>query len=169
MNLKVIGIDPGIASVGYAVVEFELLKNNRPDYKNINLLECGVIRTETNKSQSERLCAIRKDLLELLSIFSPDIVAVELLYFAQNVKTAISVAQARGVILEAIASQGITKLTEVTPTNVKQTLLGHGRADKKQIQEYVSNFFGLPKIIKPDDAADAVAIALCSIRLYGVS
>jgi crossover junction endodeoxyribonuclease RuvC len=158
--MKILGIDPGIALVGYSILE---VSEARPSLPPI-LLGCGVISTPSTDSVYLRLQSIRKDLLELLNTFKPDAAAVELIYFSKNVKTAITVAQARGVILESLASYGIKKITEFTPTHIKQVLFGSGQADKKQIQLIVSQTLNLPGIIKPDDAADATAIALSYIR-----
>ena len=153
----IIGIDPGVQKVGFGILQIE---NN-----NIKIISCGVIETEKNMTAGERLSSIRKNLKFLLEKFKPDIAGIELLYFSKNIKTAIAVAQARGVILETLNSHEIKNIHEMTPTKVKQTLLGNGKADKKQVQVEISRFFKLDYLIQPDDASDALAIALCCNRL----
>jgi crossover junction endodeoxyribonuclease RuvC len=154
--LRIIGIDPGIALIGYAILD----SVNRK----IDLLECGVIKTSSDLTLPERLKIIREDLESLLERFKPEAAAVELIYFAKNVKTGIAVAHGRGIILEKLASFGIAKIQEFTPTHLKQVLFGSGKASKKEIQIMVSHSLGLEGLVKPDDAADAVALALAFIR-----
>jgi crossover junction endodeoxyribonuclease RuvC len=154
--LRIIGIDPGIALVGYSVLDYV----NRKTL----LLECGVIKTSPELSLAERLKLIHADLSELLEKYKPEAAAVELIYFTKNVKTGIAVAHGRGVIMERLASFGIKKIVEFTPTQLKQVLFGSGTANKKQVQIVVSGSLGLKELIKPDDAADATALALAFVR-----
>jgi crossover junction endodeoxyribonuclease RuvC len=160
MNFKyrILGIDPGLALIGYSLLGL----NNKIDKP--ELIECGVISTKAGLPISKRLNTIRQDLLELLNRFQPTAAVIELIYFTKNVKTGIAVAHARGVILEAINSFGLEDIHEFTPTHLKQVLFGHGKANKAQIQLVVSQSLGLPDIIKPDDAADATALALAYCR-----
>ncbi|MDX1918933.1 MAG: crossover junction endodeoxyribonuclease RuvC [Candidatus Caenarcaniphilales bacterium] len=155
---RVIGLDPGLARLGYAVMEYDLMPFRQ------RLLECGVITTSPDSDLSQRLLVIYKDLTEILRHFKPEEAAVELIYFAKNIKTAITVSHARGVILMSLAKYGISEIQEFTPTQLKQILFGNGRASKNQIQSIVSYTLDLPGTIKPDDAADAVALALATIR-----
>ncbi|MDJ0625168.1 MAG: crossover junction endodeoxyribonuclease RuvC [Candidatus Caenarcaniphilales bacterium] len=154
--MRILGIDPGIALVGYSIIDL--------DGREVNLIQCGVITTDSNLRPWERLKIIRKDLNEILQVFQPDASAVELLYFTKNIKTGISVAQGRGVILECLAANRIEKIVEFTPTHLKQVLFGNGKASKREIQIMVSKALNLPGLIKPDDAADATALALAFIR-----
>ncbi len=147
----ILGIDPGIAIVGYGVIEYEKYKMKLVDY--------GAILTPAGMKVPERLDIIYDSMGELIDKFKPDAVAFEELFFAKNVKTAITVAQARGVSVTA-AYKKTKELYEYTPLQIKQALTGYGRADKHQIQSMVKNLLGLKEIPKPDDAADAVAVAM---------
>ena len=152
------GIDPGYAIVGYGLV--------RKEGNNIKPLQYGVIRTEAGKPIEERLGEIFDDLTGLIEAFRPDSIAIEKLYFNTNEKTAINVAQARGVILLACNRAGVP-VYEYTPLQVKMAVVGYGRAEKKQVQEMTRSFLRLEKIPKPDDAADALAIAVCHAHTAG--
>ncbi len=152
----VVGIDPGTAITGYGVVA-EL-----PDGR-YALLACGVIRTLAEDPMHLRLLELFEDLQRVLHEFRPDEMAVEKLFFGRNVTTAISVGQARGIILLAAAQAGIG-LVEYTPAEVKQAITGYGNADKQQMQEMVRQTLALAEIPRPDDAADGVAIALCHLH-----
>jgi len=151
----VLGIDPGTATTGWAVVE-EIKKNPR-------LVACGCINTSKFNSDADRLVEIGHDLAELIKKYKPQEAAIEDLFFFKNLKTAITVAQARGVILYEI-KKNLIPLFSYTPLQVKQALTGYGRADKNQMQEMVKNILKLKCIPKPDDAADAVAIAICHLN-----
>lgn len=151
----VLGIDPGLAIVGYGVVH---AVNNR-----FLPLGHGVIRTAAGLPLQLRLSEIYDDLNTLITKFHPDCAAVEELFFNTNQKTAIDVAQARGCILLAFAKSGLA-YEEYTPLQVKQAVVGYGRADKQQVMELTRLQLGLEKVPKPDDAADALAIALCHAR-----
>ena len=153
--MRILGIDPGIATIGFGVIETE---------KNANrLLKCGVISTPAHTSLSARLEQIYNDMCDLLEIFKPDAVSVEELFFNTNITTGIAVAHGRGVILLACQKAGV-KIYEYTPLQVKQAVVGYGRADKKQVMDMVRRICNLPAPPKPDDAADAVALALCHAR-----
>jgi len=153
--MKILGIDPGTATTGWAVVEE---KNKNP-----KLIACGCVNTSKFHSDEERLVEIGRDIALLIKKYKPDEAAIEDLFFFKNLKTAITVAQARGVILYEI-KKSKTPLFSYTPLQVKQALTGYGRADKKQIQLMVKNILKLKCIPKPDDAADAVAISICHLN-----
>lgn len=148
--MKILGIDPGYNIIGYGVIETQGCK----------VVDYGVITTPKNMPISERLHTIYKAACELMETFSPDEVAFEELFFNNNATTAIPVAQARGVLIVA-CKQYVDRLFEYTPLQIKQALTGNGRAEKKQVQFMVKNILGLNAIPKPDDAADALAVALC--------
>ena len=152
----VLGIDPGTAITGYGVV-------GRTADDVFVLLACGVIRTEPETPMHLRLLELHQDLRAIISEFTPDVVAVEKLFFGRNVTTAISVGQARGVIILAAALEG-RDIAEYTPAEIKQAITGYGNADKQQIQQMVQHLLELPEIPRPDDAADGVAIALCHLQ-----
>jgi crossover junction endodeoxyribonuclease RuvC len=162
--MKIIGIDPGTATTGWAVVEENppTLKLRRTG-KNPYLVACGCINTSKLKTDAERLVEIGKDIQTLLKKYKPDEAAIEALFFFNNQKTAITVAQARGVVLYELKKKKLP-IEHYTPLQVKQALTGYGRADKKQIQLMVKNILKLKCVPKPDDAADAVAIAICHIN-----
>lgn len=124
----------------------------------------GTIQTTKNDSTGARLNIIRTDLLSLINEYDPDLLAIEAIFFFKNAKTLVPVAQARGVIMEAAASLRLTTF-EYTPMQVKLHVTGFGRADKKMVQYMVAKTLGLPDIIKPDDASDALAIAVCHTRM----
>lgn len=148
----ILGIDPGFAITGYGVVENS---GNR-----LRMLEYGVVSTKAGELFTRRLLAIRTQLSALLTRYSPDACAVEELFFNSNTTTAIQVAQGRGVAVSTVAESGIP-IYEYTPLQVKQTVVGYGRAEKQQIQQMVKIMLKLDTIPKPDDAADALAIAIC--------
>ena len=148
----VLGIDPGIAIVGYGVIEYDGFK--------MALIDYGAIYTPAGMELPERLDILYDSMNSLMDKFTPDSVAFEELFFAKNVKTGIAVAQARGVCLNA-AYRKNRALFEYTPLQVKQAVTGYGRADKQQVQMMVKTILNLKEIPKPDDAADAVAVAIC--------
>lgn len=154
-NMKIIGIDPGIATIGFGLIE--------TDRNKYSLLQCGIIETPAHTPLSERLNIIYDDLFQLLDAVRPDAVAVEELFFNTNITTGISVAHGRGVILLACRKAGVD-IFEYTPLQVKQAVAGYGRAGKKQVMEMVKRLCLLKEAPKPDDAADAVALALCHAR-----
>ncbi len=151
----ILSIDPGTATTGFAIL--------KSDKKVIRLIDCGCIITKPNQPLSRRLVIIAKDLRSLITRYRPQELAVEQLFFAKNAKTALSVGQARGVVL-LVGAENKLKIGEYTPLQVKQALTGYGKADKKQIQNMVKTILDLATIPKPDDAADAVAIGLCHLQ-----
>ena len=153
--MRIIGIDPGIATIGFGVVSYH---NNR-----CILEKCGVITTPAHTSLSSRLSRIYSDLTELLQMFQPDAVSIEELFFTNNITTGIPVAHGRGVILLACEHAGVP-IYEYTPLQVKQSVTGYGRAEKKQVMETVRRICSLTAVPRPDDAADAVALAICHAR-----
>ncbi|NLW52458.1 MAG: crossover junction endodeoxyribonuclease RuvC [Tissierellia bacterium] len=148
----ILGIDPGIAIVGYGIIE---IMGNR-----YRILEYGTIQTYPNQSTDQRLKIIYDELIELIKQYKPDEVAFEQLFHQKNSKTVITVAQARGVEVLACVAMGL-EIYEYTPLQVKQALTGYGRASKIQMQEAVKRILNLDGIPRPDDAADALAIAIC--------
>jgi len=150
--MKIIGIDPGTGIMGFGVIDFS------PGKKPI-ILDAGVIKTPANTPLDERLVDIYDSLTEIIKKTKPTAMSIEKLFFAQNITTAISVSHARGVAMLAGAKAGLP-IYEYTPLQIKQTLTGYGRADKKQMGEMVKVHLGLKSIPKPDDCADALATAI---------
>ena len=153
--MRILGIDPGIATIGFGVVDTAGPR--------ISLVKCGVITTPAHTSLASRLKRIYDDMGELLELFKPDAVSIEELFFNTNITTGISVAHARGVILLAAYRAGVA-VFEYTPLQVKQAVVGYGRAEKRQVIDMVRRILNLPAAPKPDDAADAVALAICHAR-----
>ena len=153
--MRILGLDPGIATVGFGIVDSEKSRQK--------LVSCGVITTPAHTPLTSRLDQIYTDLEEIIKLYQPDAMAVEELFFNTNITTGISVAQGRGVILLCAYRTGIS-IYEYTPLQVKQAVVGYGRAEKKQVQEMVRRILNLAAVPKPDDAADAVALALCHAR-----
>lgn len=151
-GVVIFGIDPGYAIVGCGVVRYE-----RNEF---SLIGYGAVTTDKDMPFNKRLKKIYDDLSELLLRFKPDAVSMEKLYFNTNQKTAINVAQARGVAVLAVENAGIP-LFEYTPLQVKQSIVGYGRAEKIQVQNMTKMFLKLDSVPKPDDAADALALAIC--------
>ncbi len=151
--MKILGIDPGYNIIGYGVIDTEGCK----------VVDYGVITTPKSMSISDRLHTIYRAACELMETFKPDEVALEELFFNTNNTTAIPVAEARGVLIVA-CKHYVNKLYEYTPLQIKQALTGNGRAEKKQVQFMVKNILGLSNIPKPDDAADALAVAICHMQ-----
>ena len=156
----ILGIDPGTATTGYGVIE-----NNQGKVKAVDY---GCILTDKKMEMPERLDFLGEELKKIIKKYKPQAMAVEELFFFKNAKTIITVGQARGVILFVgkNASKNISKKTgldiyEYTPLQVKQAVVGYGRADKRQVQQMVKAILGLDEIPKPDDAADALAVAIC--------
>ncbi|MEG6617080.1 crossover junction endodeoxyribonuclease RuvC [Peptococcaceae bacterium 1198_IL3148] len=148
----IMGIDPGTAITGYGVVSY-----NGNSFK---LIECGAVYTEAGIPLYKRLYTIYSDLTELIQRHRPDQYAVEELFFNKNVKTALAVGHARGVALLAGANAGLD-VFEYTPLQVKQAVVGYGRADKQQVQFMIKTMLNLASAPKPDDVADAIAVAIC--------
>jgi crossover junction endodeoxyribonuclease RuvC len=151
-----LGIDPGTAITGYGIIQEE-------QDGNLKVLDYGVIRTRADLSQANRLASLYNRIKEILLLHHPETGAVEKLFFERNVKTAIHVGQARGVTLLAMAEQGL-EIGEYTPLEVKQAVVGYGGADKNQVQQMVRTILGLETVPQPDDAADALAVAICHIH-----
>jgi crossover junction endodeoxyribonuclease RuvC len=150
--MRVMGIDPGSIKSGYGIVD--------KTGQDLEAVEFGVIRTSSKTALSERLLQIHKRLHALIEQFQPDVVAVEDVFFAQNAKSALKLGQSRGAILLTAAQSGL-EVAEYSPLEVKQSVVGYGRADKVQVQHMVKTLLGLQEIPRPDDAADALAIAIC--------
>ena len=151
--MRILGIDPGTGILGFGVIELDAKK--KP-----TLVDAGVIRTPVKQADSDRLFTIYEELDQIIKELKPTVMAVEKLFFAKNVTTAMSVSQARGVVL-LLGKQHSLELHEYTPLQIKQALTGYGKADKKQMQEMVRIVLGLKNVPKPDDCADAIAAALC--------
>jgi len=152
----VIGIDPGLAIVGFGVIS---TKNGT-----ITPISYGCIRTSADKKTPQRLAQIYSEVNSLLEKYNPEVIAVERLFFNTNVTNAMSVSEARGVIFLAAQQKNIP-VFEYTPSQVKQAITGSGRADKKQMQEMIKRLLNLDEIPQPDDAADGLSIALCHINI----
>ena len=153
--MRILGIDPGYGITGFGLIEAERGQSR--------LLQCGAITTPAGMDFSARLEIIYEDMRKLLEVAKPDAVAIEELFFGQNVTTGIGVAQSRGVILLAIRQAGL-EVTSYKPMQVKQALVGYGNATKHQMQDMTKRILHLQAMPKPDDAADAIAIALCHAR-----
>jgi len=153
--MRILGIDPG-----YGITGFGLIEANRGQF---SLLRCGAITTPAGMDFSARLEIIYNDMQQLLEVAKPDEVAIEELFFGQNVTTGIGVAQSRGVVLLAIRQAGL-EVSSYKPMQVKQAVVGYGNATKHQVQDMTRRLLGLQQMPKPDDAADAIAIALCHGR-----
>ncbi len=160
--MLVLGIDPGLATTGYGLV--------RQVEGKLQAVACGVVSTPAGQALPQRLQQLYRELTDLVQQYRPDEAAVEELFFSRNVRTAMSVGQARGVTLLALADANLA-LAEYTPLEIKQAVSGFGRADKRQMQMMVKMLLNLERIPRPDDAADALAVAIChihSIRLHQV-
>ncbi len=156
-----LGIDPGIGLTGYGVVKLE-------SDGNLTLIDYGAIDTPPKKPMSERLMLLYQELQRLILLHKPEIAAVEKLFFARNVTTAISVGQARGVAMLSLAQAGIP-IGEYTPNEIKQSVTGYGGADKRQVQIMVQMILNMDELPKPDDAADGLAVAICHLHQYKIS
>ena len=155
--MRIIGIDPGYAIVGFGVVDYERRVFDVVDY--------GAVTTDAGTDFNTRLLEIYDDICVIFDRYRPDAMAIERLYFTSNQKTAIAVAEARGIVLLAARQRGI-EIYEYTPLQVKSSVTGYGKAVKKQVQELTKNILKLPEIPKPDDTADALAIAVCHAHSY---
>ena len=153
--MRILGIDPGYGITGFGVIDAERGVSR--------LVTCGAITTPAGMDFSARLEIIYEDMKELLEVAKPDVVAIEELFFGQNVTTGIGVAQSRGVILLAIRQAGLEAFS-YKPAQVKQAVVGYGNATKHQVQEMTKRLLHLQAMPKPDDAADAIALALCHAR-----
>lgn len=150
--MTILGIDPGTAATGYGVIE------KRKD--GLSYIDYGCIKTKIELTTAERLKETHNQLIKLIRKHKPDIIAVEDIFFFKNLKTAVKVSQARGVALLAAAKAKVL-VTEYTPLQVKLAITSYGRAEKKQVQEMVKRLLNLEEIPRPDDAADALAVAIC--------
>lgn len=153
--MRILGIDPGTGILGFGVIE--------ADRGKAQLVDAGVIRTPVKEDDAVRLQTIFEEITDIITDSKPAVMAVEKLYFAQNVTTAMTVAQARGVVLLAGQQAGL-EIHEYTPLQIKQALTGYGRAEKKQIQEMVRVILQLKTVPKPDDCADALAAAITHLN-----
>lgn len=153
----ILGIDPGFAITGYGVVKYEGNKFSAIDY--------GAIITQASKPLCERLVTLHDSLSEIIEKIKPDAISVEELFINKNLKTALNVGHGRGVAILA-ASQSGRDVFEYTPLQVKQSVVGYGRADKNQVQQMIKIILNLPEIPKPDDVADALAVAICHGHSY---
>ena len=158
MQMIVLGIDPGTAIMGYGVVDYRNSKH-KP-------LTWGVLRTDKGEKTEDRLTSLFHGINRLLDEYNPDVMAVEELFFNRNTTNAISVGQARGVALLSAGLRNIP-IGEYTPLQVKQAVVGYGRAEKHQVQYMIQRILGLTEAPKPDDAADALAIAICYCQFGG--
>ena len=156
--MRILGIDPGFATVGWAVLDSER--------GNLQPVAYGAITTPAHTNFESRLLMIKKDLETIIDRYSPTEMAIEELFFNTNITTGIAVAEARGVILCTAHRLGV-KISEYTPLQVKQAVVGYGKAEKHQVIAMVTSILRLPKPPKPDDAADAVAIAICHAQSRG--
>lgn len=150
--MRIIGIDPGTATTGFSIME--CLDGD------LKILDYGCICTKKEFSQSSRLNQIAKDLNTLIKKWRPDSAAIEKLFFQKNIKTAMNVSEARGVIMQKLEEKGV-EISEYTPLEIKNSICGYGKADKKMVQQMVKLYLNLPYIPQPDDAADAIAISIC--------
>ena len=150
--MRILGIDPGYAIIGYGILEY--------DGARFQTVAFGAITTPAGKPFTERLDIIYRDMCTVLDTYRPDCMGIEKLFFNTNQKTGIDVAQARGVTVLAAVQRGIP-ISEYTPLQVKQSVVGYGRAEKKQVMEMTRRILGLSKVPKPDDTADALALAIC--------
>ena len=153
--MVILGIDPGVATIGFGVINAERQKNT--------LIQYGTITTPAWIPLASRLLQISNDMEELIHLFQPDEMAIEELFFSTNITTGISVAHGRGVILLAAEKLGVP-IFEYTPIQVKQAVAGYGKADKKQVMLMTQRLLHMNRIPRPDDAADALAIAICHSR-----
>ncbi len=154
--MLVLGIDPGLAITGYGFIKTD----QRNQY---TCIDYGVIRTDAGLADPDRLIVIFDALTDLIQRYGPETSSVEKLFFQKNVKTALSVGQARGVVMLALAQANLP-IHEYTPNEIKQTICGYGNAGKRQIQRMVQTLLNLVDLPKPDDAADALAVGICHIH-----
>lgn len=150
----ILGIDPGIADTGYGIIK-------KDESGNLSCLDYGSIKTKAKTDLAERLVVINKELTEIFRKYKPKLIAVEQLFFCKNVKTALIVGQARGVVM-LTARQNKISIVEFTPLQVKQAVAAYGRASKMQVQKMVKLLLNLKELPKSDDAADALAVAICA-------
>ncbi|GGF90695.1 crossover junction endodeoxyribonuclease RuvC [Paenibacillus aceti] len=155
--MRILGIDPGIAIVGFGFIDKQGSKCTPVQY--------GCIETKAHTPEEDRLLYVYEGMVQLIEKYKPDAVALEKLFFNRNVTTAMSVGQARGVLVLAAVQKGLP-VAEYTPMQVKQAIVGYGKAEKRQVQEMTRMFLKLKAIPKPDDVADALAVAICHAHSY---
>jgi crossover junction endodeoxyribonuclease RuvC len=153
---RILGIDPGSGRMGHGLIELI--------HGESKLISFGCIETTVNSPDPQKLSYIYDELVKLVNTIKPDLIAAEMLFFANNAKTAMAVGQARGIIL-LVAAQSNIPFAEIAPLRLKKVLMGNGTCKKKDVQHFIKEYFGLEKIPKPDDAADAIAIALSQVFL----
>ncbi len=153
--MRVLGVDPGTALCGYGVVDME--------GNHLHVVTYGCVSTHKHTPAAERLLQVHEGITQVIEQYEPEVLAVEELFMGRNVTTAISVGQARGVVLLAGAQHGL-ELAEYTPGQVKQAVAGYGKAEKAQVQQMIKVLLGLSEIPKPDDVADALAVACCCLQ-----
>lgn len=158
--MRILGIDPGVAIVGYGVIEY---KSNQ-----FKVIDYGKITTPAHTPLPKRLKLVYDGMTQLVETFKPDVVAMEELFFNTNVTTAIAVGHARGVLVLGAENAGVP-VSEYTPLQIKQAVTGYGRADKNQVQQMVKMFLNLTEVPKPDDTADALAVAICHAHSASLS
>ncbi len=156
--MRIIGIDPGYAIVGYGIIDYSS--------NHFSVVDYGAVTTKAHTPFDSRLSTIYDGLTQLISMYKPDAMSIEKLFFNTNTTTAIDVAQARGVIVLAAAHGGLN-IADYTPLQVKQSVVGYGRAEKKQVQEMTRLMLNLKSVPKPDDTADALALAICHAHSAG--
>ena len=161
---KILGIDPGLATIGFGLLTRAVSES--PSKRTLLGCQWGVISTSKDKTDANRLAEIYRDLHALCDQLNPDCVSIERLFFFKNAKTMVPVCQARGVILLVLAERKI-QFEEYTPMQVKQAIAGSGKADKKEVQEMARQLLALEKLPRPDDAADALALAVCHLHHMG--
>lgn len=157
---RILGLDPGLAILGFGVIEYDpaKMRDLQPD---IQVVDYGIVQTPARTETGKRLCTIYDDLHSVIDEYKPDLVSIEKLFFYRMGNT-ILVAQARGVVMLVLAQRNL-KFVEFTPAQIKQSITGHGNADKVEVQESVARELKLDKIPKPDDAADGLAVALTAL------
>ena len=155
--MRILGIDPGYAIIGYGILEY---KNNK-----FRVIDYGAITTDASMDMFDRFKLIYDEMNVIIEQYHPEFLAIEELFFNSNQKTAINVAQARGILLLSALNHNV-RIFEYTPLQVKQAVAGYGRADKQQVQQMVKLLLNLEKVPKPDDTADALAIAICHGHSY---
>lgn len=154
----ILGIDPGLASTGYGVI--------RCSGSRFRCLAHGTVRTSPRDGMGERLVQIHQGIMDVIKTYEPEEAGIETVYFSKNSKSAIPVAQARGVVLYTLASQGVP-FAEYTPLELKQAVVGNGRAEKLQVQQLIKMIFNLAELPRPDHASDALAAAFCHANFSG--
>jgi crossover junction endodeoxyribonuclease RuvC len=150
--MRILGIDPGYAILGWGVID---MKGNH-----FKVVDYGAVTTDAKMEMPDRLKVLYNSLMDIITEYEPDVASIEELFFNTNAKTAILVGQARGVAVLACANSGL-EIEEYTPLQIKQGLVGYGRAEKKQVQQMVKTILNLKEVPKPDDTADALALAIC--------